>query len=75
MLETSISHDVEKPFLIAGLEVWLKRALGVGGIYGVLDDGQGGGLFYHGSLWERGEDKESLTRILFPLDRNTRVPS
>ncbi|KAF2496438.1 HET-domain-containing protein [Lophium mytilinum] len=71
----AFSHNADRPVAIAGIENRLKKALGVGGNYGVFDDGPGGGLFHRGLLWQRGEDEESLTPIHFTDGGNWRVPT
>ncbi|KAJ8117109.1 hypothetical protein OPT61_g1616 [Boeremia exigua] len=74
------SHQEDRPFAIAGLEKRLQKAYGTTGGYGIFDDGSksDGGLFHRSLLWRRGEeqgDPPELVKIVFPQERNIRVPS
>jgi hypothetical protein len=65
----------DRPIAIAGLERRLQNAYGTSGGYGVFDDGPDGGLFHRSLLWIRGEFERSMTPIVFPLQRNIKVPT
>lgn len=65
------SHIEDRPWAIAGLEKRLISAYDTKGGYGIFD----GNLFHRSLLWQRGEDEASLTPIVFPLERNVKVPS
>ena len=72
-LEFSFIED--RPIAIAGLERRLQNAFGTTGGFGIFDDGPSGGLFHRSLLWQRGEDEPSMTPIVFPVERNVKVPS
>jgi hypothetical protein len=69
------SRNEDRPFAIVGLEKRLQKAFGTKGGYGIFDDGPNGGLFHRSLLWRRGEDEASMMPIVFPIERNVRVPS
>ncbi|KAF2188522.1 hypothetical protein K469DRAFT_565361, partial [Zopfia rhizophila CBS 207.26] len=69
------SRIEDRPIAIAGLEKRLQKAFHTKGGYGIFDDGPDGGLFHRSLLWQRGEDEASLTPIVFPVERNSRVPT
>ncbi|KAI3532834.1 TOL [Colletotrichum filicis] len=66
------SRDEDRPFGIAGLEKRLIHSFKTQGGYGVLDDGEG--LLRRSLLWQRGS-ASTLNRIIFPAERDMKVPT
>lgn len=70
-----LSKSYDRPIAIDGIQNRLLEAFKTRGGFGVFDDGVSRGLLRRGLLWHRGFDEGKLSRIEFPSDRATEVPS
>lgn len=63
----------DRPIAISGLERRLLSDLNTHGGFGVFDDGQS--LLRRSLLWQRSKHEPTLSKIVFPPERNMIVPT
>jgi len=68
-----LTNDFDRPLAIDGLQSRILSTLNIKGGFGVFDEGGKKGMLRRSLLWIRGEETDSLKRIIFPKDRATSV--